>query len=59
MDTTDAPLVMRVVAGSVLGLLVLGLLGEQEVTSRWGEASGLLGELLLRGLESVGGDGHD
>jgi AcrR family transcriptional regulator len=55
---TDASLVMRVVAGSVLGLLVLGLLGEKEVTSRWEEASGVLGEVLLRGLENAGGDGN-
>ena len=54
----DASLVIRVVAGSVLGLLVLGLLGEKEVTSKWDEASGVLGEVLLRGLEKVGGDGH-
>jgi AcrR family transcriptional regulator len=55
---TDVPLVMRVVAGSVLGLLLLGLLGEKEVTSRWYEASGVLGELLLHGLQTTGGDRH-
>jgi AcrR family transcriptional regulator len=55
---TDASLAMRVVAGSVLGLLVLGLLGEKEVASRWDEASGVLGKLLLRGLEKMEGDGH-
>jgi AcrR family transcriptional regulator len=55
---TDAALAMRVVTGSVLGLLVLGLLGEKEVASRWDEASVVLGELLLHGLEKVGGDGH-
>jgi len=55
---TDAPLAMRVVTGSVLGLLVLGLLGDKEVTSRWDEASGVLGELLLHGLEGMGDDRH-
>lgn len=55
---TDASLATRVVAGSVLGLLVLGLLGEKEVASRWDEASGVLGELLLRGLEKKAGDSH-
>jgi len=55
---TDASLAMRVVAGSVLGLLVLGLLGEKEVASRWDEASRVLGELLLHGLENMGGDRH-
>jgi hypothetical protein len=49
---------MRVVTGSVLGLLVLGLLGDKEVTSRWDEASGVLGELLLHGLEGMGDDRH-
>jgi hypothetical protein len=53
---TDAPLAMRVVTGSVLGLLVLGLLGEKEVASRWDEAPGVLGELLLQGLEKTGDD---
>jgi AcrR family transcriptional regulator len=55
---TDVPLAMRVVAGSVLGLLVLGLLGEKEVASRWDEASEVLGELLLHGLEGTGDDRH-
>ena len=55
---TDVSLAMRVVAGSVLGLLVLGLLGEKEVASRWDEATGVLGELLLHGLEKREGDQH-
>jgi len=55
---TDAPLAMRVVTGSVLGLLVLGLLGDKEVTSRWDEASGVLGQMLLHGLEGIGDDRH-
>jgi AcrR family transcriptional regulator len=55
---TDVPLAMRVVAGSVLGLLLLGLLGEKEVASRWEEASGVLGEFLLHGLETTAGDRH-
>jgi AcrR family transcriptional regulator len=55
---TDVPLAMRVVAGSVLGLLVFGLLGEKEVASRWDEASDVLGELLLHGLEGTGDDRH-
>jgi AcrR family transcriptional regulator len=58
MHATNEPLVMRVVAGSVLGLLVLGLLGEKEIASRWDEASGVLGELFLHGLEKAGGDRH-
>lgn len=58
MRALDASLATRVVAGSVLGLLVLGLLGDEELASRWEEASGVLGELLLHGLEGSEGDGH-
>ena len=57
-SATGTPLAMRVVTGSVLGLLVLGLLGEKEVASRWDEAAGVLADVLLRGLEPAGGDGH-
>jgi AcrR family transcriptional regulator len=57
-SATDVSLAMRVVAGSVLGLLVLGILGEKEVASRWEEASDVLGKLLLHGLEKIAGDGH-
>jgi AcrR family transcriptional regulator len=57
-SATGTPLAMRVVTGSVLGLLVLGLLGEREVASRWDEAAGVLADVLLRGLEPAGGDGH-
>jgi AcrR family transcriptional regulator len=52
---TDAPLAMRAVAGAVLGLLVLGLLGDEEVGSRWDEASGVLAGLLTHGLDVPGG----
>ena len=58
VGASDASLAMRAVAGSVLGLLVLGLLGEKEVTSKWDEASSVLGELLLQGLENMGGERH-
>ncbi|HET7270935.1 MAG TPA: helix-turn-helix domain-containing protein, partial [Rubrobacter sp.] len=51
---TDAPLAMRAVAGAVLGLLVLGLLGDEEVGSRWDEASGVLAGLLIHGLGGGG-----
>ena len=55
---TDVPLAMRAVAGSVLGLLVLGLLGDEEVGSRWDDASGVLSGLLVHGLENKGGGRH-
>jgi AcrR family transcriptional regulator len=51
---TDAPLAMRAVAGAVLGLLVLGLLGDEEVGSRWDEAPGVLAGLLIQGLGGGG-----
>jgi len=54
----DAALAMRVVAGSVLGLLVLALLGDKEVASRWDEAPGVLCDVLLHGLEKTAGDRH-
>jgi AcrR family transcriptional regulator len=52
---TDAPLTMRAVAGSVLGLLVLGLLGDEEVGEHWDEASGVLAGLIIHGLGVTGG----
>ncbi len=52
---TDVPLAMRAVAGSVMGLLVLDLLGDEEVGSRWDEASGVLSGLLVHGLQNEGG----
>jgi hypothetical protein len=55
MRATDAALATRVTAGAVLGLLVLGLLGDGEVASRWDEASGVLSGLLLDGLAIAGG----
>jgi hypothetical protein len=54
----DVPLAMRAVAGAVLGLLVLGLLGDEEVGARWDEASGVLGGLRVNGLQKTGGDRH-
>lgn len=55
---TDVPLAMRAVAGAVLGLLVLGLLGDEEVDARWDEVSGVLSGLLVHGLETTRGSRH-
>jgi len=55
MRATDAALATRVTAGAVLGLLVLGLLGDKEVPERWDEASGVLSGLLVNGLGIAGG----
>ena len=54
----DAPLAMRSVAGAVLGVLVLGLLGDEEVGSRPDEVPDVLAGLLLHGLDATKGGQH-
>jgi AcrR family transcriptional regulator len=56
---TDAPLAMRSVAGAVLGVLVLGLLGDEEVGSRPDEIPDVLAGLLVHGLGATEEDRHD
>ncbi len=56
---TDAPLAMRSVAGAVLGVLVLGLLGDEEVGSRQDEIPDVLAGLLVYGLGATEGDRHE
>lgn len=56
---TDVPLTVRIMAGTVLGILVLGLLGDEEIQSRWEDVSGVLAELLIKGLDPVEGDEHE
>ena len=53
---TDAPLAMRSVAGAVLGVLVLGLLGDEEIGSRADEVPDVLAGLLIYGLGAAEGD---
>ncbi|MGH3144483.1 MAG: TetR/AcrR family transcriptional regulator [Rubrobacter sp.] len=55
----DAPLAMRSVAGSVLGVLVLGLLGDEEIGSRPDEVADVLAGLLIHGLDATEGDRHE
>jgi TetR/AcrR family fatty acid metabolism transcriptional regulator len=55
----DASLAMRSVAGAVLGLLVLGLLGDEEVGSRPEEIPDVLAALLVHGLDATEEDGHE
>jgi AcrR family transcriptional regulator len=50
MRATDAPLAVRAVTGAVLGVLVLGLLGDEEIGSRPGEVADVLAGLLIHGL---------
>jgi AcrR family transcriptional regulator len=56
---TDAPLAMRSVAGAVLGVLVLGLLGDEEIGSRPEEVPDVLAGLLVHGLDATEGDRHE
>ena len=56
---TDVPLAMRSVAGAVLGVLVLGLLGDEEIGSRSDEVPGVLAGLLIDGLDATGGAQHE
>ena len=56
---TDAPLAMRSVAGTVLGVLILGLLGDEEVGSRSDEIPDVLTGLLVYGLGATEGDRHE
>ena len=56
---TDAPLATRSVAGAVLGLLVMGLLGDEEISSRPDEVPDVLAGLLIHGLDATGGDRHE
>ena len=55
----DAPLATRSVAGAVLGVLVLGLLGDEEVGSRADEIPDVLAGLLVHGLGATEGDRHE
>jgi TetR/AcrR family fatty acid metabolism transcriptional regulator len=56
---TDAPLAARFLAGAVLGVLVLGLLGDEEIGSRHEEIPDVLAGLLADGLDATGGDWHE
>ena len=46
----DTPLTARVLAGSLLGLMVLQLLGDETLVARWQEIPDALADLLLPGL---------
>jgi hypothetical protein len=50
MRETEAPLAMRSVARAVLGVLILGLLGDEEINSRSEEVPDVLAGLLIHGL---------
>lgn len=46
----DAALAVRVIAGSVIGLLLIQLLGDQDLQARWRELPGVLTTVFLDGL---------
>lgn len=50
MRLLDAPLTVRTIAGSVLGLLTMHLLGDTEIARRWEELPDVLTSLLFDGL---------
>jgi AcrR family transcriptional regulator len=50
MRDLDLPLSTRLVAGSVLGLMVLQLLGDESLAARWRELPDAIADLLLPGL---------
>ncbi len=55
----DPPLSIRIVAGSVLGVLVLQLLGDETLAARWPELADELADLLLPGLLADPPKGED
>jgi AcrR family transcriptional regulator len=46
----DVPLSVRAIPGSILGLLLMQLLGDQEIASRWQELPEVLTTLIFDGL---------
>jgi AcrR family transcriptional regulator len=55
----DVPLAVRSAAGALLGVLVLGLLGDEEINSRSDEVPDVLAGLLLDGLGANAGGRYD
>jgi hypothetical protein len=50
--SVDVPLAVRTLAGTVMGLLVLDLLGDEEVGARWQEIPEVVASIMSGGLES-------
>jgi len=55
----DLPLTARAIAGTLLGLLVLQLLGDEEITTRWQELPEVLTTLLFDGLKPEEKTSHE
>jgi AcrR family transcriptional regulator len=54
MRNLDLTLSVRIVAGSLLGLMVLQLLGDETLAARWREIPDAIADLLLPGLTPQG-----
>lgn len=52
LGTADPQLLTRVLSATVLGLLVLDILGEPVVAARWDELPGFLTRLVFEGLQT-------
>jgi AcrR family transcriptional regulator len=52
LRTIDVPLTVRAIAGTILGLLTIQLLGDHEIAARWEELPEVLTTLLFDGLKS-------
>ena len=48
----DTDLLLRLIPGTLLGLAVLGMLGDETVYERWDKFSNIISDLLLNGLVS-------
>ncbi len=59
MRELDASLTTRMLAGSLLGLMVLQLLGDQTLAARWREIPDALADLLLPGLSPEASESED
>ena len=54
----DPHLTTRALAGMVLGLLILRLMGDSELEARWEDLPDVIAELIIHGLDPRDGDHH-
>lgn len=55
----DPQLTLRAIAGMTLGMLLLRLMGDTYLQTRWKEVPDVLAELILHGIAPANGDHHD
>lgn len=55
----DVPLAVRAIAGTVFGLLMIQLLGDELIAARWEELPEVLTTLMFDGLKPAGDATHD